>query len=71
TAPRAGTPTPTTPVARAVAHPGLARGLGVVSGLRGGLVVWGVGRLLGRGMRRLVAPMRPAATPTARSSPLP
>ncbi|MFA4625777.1 DUF4126 domain-containing protein, partial [Xanthomonas perforans] len=23
------------------------------------------------GMRRLVAPMRPAATPTARSSPLP
>ncbi|RXD84463.1 DUF4126 domain-containing protein, partial [Xanthomonas perforans] len=36
-----------------------------------GLVVWGVWRLLGGGMRRLVAPMPPAATPTARSSPLP
>ncbi|MFA4686978.1 DUF4126 domain-containing protein, partial [Xanthomonas perforans] len=30
--------------------------------------VW---RLLWRGMRRLGAPVRPAATPTARSSPLP
>ncbi|TQU09228.1 DUF4126 domain-containing protein, partial [Xanthomonas perforans] len=36
-----------------------------------GLVVWGVWRLLGGGMRGRVAPRPPAATPTARSSPLP
>ncbi|RXE16873.1 DUF4126 domain-containing protein, partial [Xanthomonas perforans] len=53
------------------AHPWLALGLGVGSSRGGGVVVGWVGRLLGRGMRRLVAPMRPAATPTARSSPLP
>ncbi|MFA4504439.1 hypothetical protein P2A66_15010, partial [Xanthomonas perforans] len=40
---------------------------GVDRGLGGG----GVGRFLGGGRRRWVAPMRPAATPTARSSPLP
>lgn len=61
----------TTALALALAHPWLALGLAVGSSLLAGLVVWWVWRLLWRGMRRLVAPMRPAATPTARSSPLP
>ncbi|WP_040234157.1 DUF4126 domain-containing protein, partial [Xanthomonas citri] len=61
----------TTALALALAHPWLALGLAVGSSLMAGLVVWWVWRLLWRGMRRLVAPIRPAATPTARSSPLP
>ncbi|MFA4630342.1 DUF4126 domain-containing protein, partial [Xanthomonas perforans] len=56
---------------RARAPPWLAGGRAVGSSLGGGLVVWGVGRLRWGGMRRLFARMRPAATPTARSSPLP
>ncbi|MFB6486988.1 DUF4126 domain-containing protein [Xanthomonas perforans] len=61
----------TAPVSLALAHPWLALGLAVGSSLLAGLVVWWVWRLRGGGLRRLVAPMRPAATPTARSSPLP
>ncbi|TQU66364.1 DUF4126 domain-containing protein, partial [Xanthomonas perforans] len=37
----------------------------------GGWVVGGLGGLLGRGGVRVLAPLPPAATPTARSSPLP
>ncbi|MFA4405691.1 DUF4126 domain-containing protein, partial [Xanthomonas perforans] len=70
-APRPEHPSAAPPLSLPLAPPGLAGVVAVVSRVRGGVVVWGFGRLRGGGMRRLVAPMRPAATPTARSSPLP
>ncbi|PPV06999.1 hypothetical protein XBLMG947_2067 [Xanthomonas bromi] len=61
----------TTALALALAHPFLALSVAVGSSLLTALVVWWVWRLLWRGMRRLVAPMRSTATPAARSSRLP
>ncbi|MEC5080012.1 DUF4126 domain-containing protein, partial [Xanthomonas oryzae pv. oryzicola] len=59
----------TTALALALAHPWLALSVAVGSSLLAALVAWWVWRLLWRGMRRLVAPMRSIATPAARNSP--
>ncbi|KAB7771027.1 DUF4126 domain-containing protein [Xanthomonas maliensis] len=52
----------TTALALALAHPWLALGLSVSASVLAALLVWWTWRLLWRGMRRLVAPVRGVAT---------
>jgi hypothetical protein len=62
----------TTTLALALAHPWLALLVVVGASLLGALLVWWVWRTLWRGMKRLVAPLRPQGGPLdTGESPLP
>jgi len=58
-------------LALALAHPWLALIVVLSASLIGALLVWWVWRMLWRGMRRLVAPLREPGPPVSPQSPSP